>query len=142
MTKAFTLVEVLISVAIVFTAGLALLSVSSNSSKIINHAKIKNEANMLFSLAILNNICSEEKDTNLYDAIKTRFLIKDDKLISILKEQNLTCDSEEVLNMNLADSEEIEGTLDEIPQATFIINKISANINGANALGYEIKADM
>jgi hypothetical protein len=142
MTKAFTLVEVLIAVVIVFTAGLGLLSVSSNSSKIIKYAKVKNEANMLFSVAILNNLCSENTNINLYDAIKSRFRIKDDKLIAALKEQNLVCRSEEVFNMNLADSEEIERTIDDIPQAVFIINKISASINGTNTLGYEIKAEM
>jgi hypothetical protein len=69
-------------------------------------------------------------------------VLKDDKLISALKEQNLTCSKEEVLNMDLADSEEIEGTLDDIPKAEFIIDKISASINGVNAIGYEIKANM
>jgi hypothetical protein len=142
MTKAFTLIEVLIAVAIVFTAGLGLLSVSSNSSKIINYAKAKDEANSLFSLAILNDICSSDTETNLYDAIKTRFVLKDDKLISALKEQNLTCSREEVLNMNLVDSEEIERTLDDIPKAEFIIDKISASINGASVTGYELKANM
>ncbi|MDR2081553.1 MAG: type II secretion system GspH family protein [Campylobacteraceae bacterium] len=142
MIKAFTLVEVLIAVVIVFTAGLGLLSVSSNSSKIIQYAKSKNQANMLFSVAVLNNLCGEDTDTNLYDAVKPKFVIKDDKLITALKEQNLTCTSEEALNMNLADSKEIERTIEDIPQAVFIINKITASINGANTLGYEIKAQM
>ncbi|MDR0665907.1 MAG: prepilin-type N-terminal cleavage/methylation domain-containing protein [Campylobacteraceae bacterium] len=142
MTKAFTLIEVLIAVAIVFTAGLGLLSVSSNNSKIINYAKSKTQANMFFSLAVLNNLCGADKETNLYDAVKTKFMIKDDSLISALKEQNLTCESEEVFNMKLSDSKEIEESLDKIPQMTFIINKIAANINGANIIGYEIKAEM
>ncbi|MDR0579637.1 MAG: prepilin-type N-terminal cleavage/methylation domain-containing protein [Campylobacteraceae bacterium] len=142
MTKAFTLVEVLIAVVIVFTAGLGLLSVSANSSQLIGYAKNKSEANMLFSLAILNNLCTEDTNKNLYDAIKPNFMIKDDKLIIALKEQNLTCDSEEVFDMNLADSKEIEKTIDDIPKAIFTINKISGSINGKNTLGYEIKADM
>jgi hypothetical protein len=142
MTKAFTLVEVLIAVAIVFTAGLGLLKVSSNSSKLIKYAKTKSEANSLFSLAVLNNVCIGDTDTNLYDVAKTRFMIKEDEFISALKEQNLTCNSEEILNLNLADSQEVERILDDIPKIEFIINKISANINGANTLGYEIKANM
>ncbi|MDR1284937.1 MAG: hypothetical protein LBJ88_01910 [Campylobacteraceae bacterium] len=142
MIRAFTLVEVLIAVTIVFTAGLGLLKVSSNSSKLINYAKTKNEANSLFSFAILNDICSSDIDKNLYDVIKTKFTIKDDKLISALKEQNLTCESEEILNIKLADSEEIDIILNDISKMEFIINKISATIMGANILGYEIKANM
>jgi type II secretory pathway pseudopilin PulG len=142
MTKAFTLIEVLIAVAIVFTAGLGLLSASSNSGKIISYAKEKEKANSLFSLAVLNDICSSDIDTNLYDALKTKFALKDDNLISALKEQNLTCTKEEVLNVNLADIKEIDRTLDDIPKAAFTINKISAGINGANTIGYEIKALM
>ncbi|MDR0408471.1 MAG: prepilin-type N-terminal cleavage/methylation domain-containing protein [Campylobacteraceae bacterium] len=142
MTKAFTLVEVLIAVAIVFTAGLGLLKVSSNSSKLIGYAKVKNEANSLFSFVILNGICIDGIDKNMYDVVKTKFTIKDDKLVSVLKEQNLTCESEEIFNMDLADSKDIEETLDNIPKMEFIINKISANIKGINTLGYEIKANM
>ncbi|MDR2099767.1 MAG: type II secretion system GspH family protein [Campylobacteraceae bacterium] len=142
MTKAFTLVEVLIAVVIVFTAGLGLLSVSSNSSKLIKHAKAKNDANMLFSVAILNNLCDEKTDKNLYEAIKPKFTIKDDKLIAALKEQNLTCKSEEAFNMNLADSESVKGVIDNVPQTLFIINKITAAISGTNTFGYTIKAQM
>jgi hypothetical protein len=79
---------------------------------------------------------------NLYDVVKGKFAIKDNKLIDALKGQNLTCSSEEILNMDLADNDEIERTLDDIPQIEFIINKITASINGVNALGYEIKANM
>ncbi|MDR1460722.1 MAG: type II secretion system GspH family protein [Campylobacteraceae bacterium] len=142
MIKAFTLVEVLIAVAIVFTAGLGLLKVSSNSSKLINYAKVKNEANSLFSFALLNDVCSSDVDDNLYDVIKTKFAIRDDDLISALKEQNLTCESEEIFSMDLADSKEIERTLNDIPKIEFVINKISASINDVNTLGYEIKANM
>jgi hypothetical protein len=44
--------------------------------------------------------------------------------------------------MDLADNTELNMTLGDIPKIGFSINKISANINKANALGYEIKARM
>ncbi|MDR3346401.1 MAG: prepilin-type N-terminal cleavage/methylation domain-containing protein [Campylobacteraceae bacterium] len=141
MTKAFTLIEILIAVTIMFTVGMGLLKVGSNSSKLITYAKAKTAANEGFSLSLLNAFC-EDTDTNLYDAVKTNFTINDDKLITALKERNLTCESEEVLNIDLADNTDLNETLDNIPQISFTINKLSANVGGVNTIGYEIKAQM
>ena len=141
MTKAFTLIEILVAVTIMFVVGAGLLENGSNSAKIISYAKTKNAANAEFSLAILNDFC-EDGDKNLYDAVKAKFTIKDDNLVNALKERKFECRSEEVYNMDLADNTELNMTLNDIPQIGFSINKLSANINGANTLGYEIKARM
>lgn len=141
MTKGFTLIEVLISLSIMFTVGLGLLQVSSNSAKLIERAKLKNEANSRFSLPLLNGFC-KDSDSNLYDAVKDKFAINDDKVSDALKNINFTCENEELLNINLADNTELNNTLDEIPNLSFTINKIYSNLNGANTIFYEIKAQM
>jgi hypothetical protein len=140
MTKAFTLVEILVSVAIIFTVGLGLLKVSSNSSFLINTAKAKDAANSEFSLSLVGGYCQESSGgLNLYDVVKESFEIKDDDLITELKKSNFTCESEEALNYDLADNTSLNATTDEIPALSFVINRIQAGINGVAVLGYEMK---
>jgi hypothetical protein len=141
MNRAFTLIEILICVIIIITVGIGLLKTSSNSSKLISYAKSKSTASGYFSVLLFDTDICEDKDTNMYDVLKTKFNIRDDKLISILKEEKLNCISEEVTSIKLADTD-INQTINDISQMGFIINKISASFNASNIVGYEVKVEM
>ncbi|MDR2635292.1 MAG: prepilin-type N-terminal cleavage/methylation domain-containing protein [Campylobacteraceae bacterium] len=138
MNRAFTLIEILICVVIIVTVGIGLLKTSSTSAKLISYAKSKSTASGYFSVLLLNTDVCEDKDTNMYDVLKTKFNIKDDELVSILKEEDLNCVSEEVTNIKLADTD-INQTIEDISQISFVVNKISASFNASNIVGYEMK---
>lgn len=137
MSKAFTIIEVVISVVIIVSVGIGLLQVSSNSTKLISYSQKKALLSGTFSVALLNknNVC-EDKDTNLYEPLKTTFDIKDDKLITILKEQTFSCKQEEDKNIDLNEEEKIDKNF----QTNLIINKISLSQKSVgNIIGYKLK---
>ncbi|MDR0761465.1 MAG: hypothetical protein LBF13_00295 [Campylobacteraceae bacterium] len=141
MNRAFTLIEILICVIIIVTVGIGLLKTSSNSAKLIAYTKSKGIASGYFSALLLDTDVCEDKDTNMYDVLKTKFTIKDDNLIDILKQEELSCVSEEITSIKLADTD-INQTIEDISQIGFVVNKISASFNASNIVGYEIKVGM
>jgi prepilin-type N-terminal cleavage/methylation domain-containing protein len=141
MNRAFTLIEILVCVIIVVTVGVGLLKTSANNAKLISYAKSKSASSGYFSVLLLDTNACNDRDTNMYDILKTKFSIRDDDLIELLKQEELNCVSEEITNIKLADMD-INRTIDDISQISFVINKISASFNVSNIVGYEMKVGM
>ena len=136
MHKAFSLIEVIISVIIVVSVGIALLNISSNSTKLISYSQKKSSLGSYFSTILLNknDICDDTK-TNFYDALKDLFNIEDRKLISLLREQSFTCKLEEDKTIDLSEEE-----IDKNYDMNFAIDKLLfSKQESGNMIGYIIK---
>ena len=102
--KGFVLIEIIVSVMLLSIVGIALLKVNSNQKNIYNIAHKKLEFSKYVSL--LSNQHSEDlhgKEINLYDTVKSKYNIKDNLLIKILKNKKVkySQDYKSVINLNL-----------------------------------------
>ncbi len=109
MTKAFTLIEVLVSVMILAVVGTGLLQISSNSKHNFMFLKEKSEFDRLASIAFIHNEQKyHHKDITLYDFIKDDYTNIDDDLRKYLKGVKVSYSHEEVSTFN-----PLEGGIDE-----------------------------
>ncbi len=108
MTKAFTLIEVLVSVMILAVVGTGLLQISSNSKDNFMFLKAKGEFDRLASIAFVhNNQKYHHKEITLYDFIKDDYSGIDDDLRRYLKGIKVSYSHEEVATFN-----PLEGSVD------------------------------
>ncbi|HIP44688.1 MAG TPA: hypothetical protein EYG93_05075 [Sulfurospirillum arcachonense] len=90
VNRGFILIEIIISVMLLSFAGIALLKVNSNQKKLYSIAKNKLEISKKMSILInQHSIDLHKKKINLYDSIKKKYNLKNDKLIKILKETDI-----------------------------------------------------
>lgn len=85
--KGFVLIEIIISVMLLCIVGLALLKANSNLKNI--YSIVTNKLEFSKYVSILSNqhtIEFHNKDIDLYELIKNRYTLKDEVLISILKD--------------------------------------------------------
>lgn len=85
--KGFVLIEIIISVVLLSIVGLALLKANSNLKNI--YSIVTNKLEFSKYVSILSNqhtIEFHNKDIELYELIKNRYTLKDEVLISILKD--------------------------------------------------------
>lgn len=85
--KGFVLIEIIISVILLCVVGLALLKANSNQKNI--YSIVSNKLEFSKYVSILSNQHSIEfhnTDINLYELVKNRYTLKDEVLISILKD--------------------------------------------------------
>lgn len=109
MTKAFTLIEVLVSVMILAYVGTGLLQISSNSKHNFMFLKNKSEFDRLASIAFIHNDQKfHHKDVTLFDFIKDDYTNIDDELRKYLKEIKVNYNHEEVSTLN-----PLEGSIDD-----------------------------
>ncbi len=109
MTKAFTLIEVLVSVMILAVVGTGLLQISSNSKHNFMFLKEKSEFDRLASIAFIHNDQKyHNKDITLYDFIKDEYTNIDDDLRKYLKDIKVNYSHEEVSTFN-----PLEGSVDD-----------------------------
>jgi len=109
MTKAFTLIEVLVSVMILAVVGTGLLQISTNSKHNFIFLKEKSTFDRLASLALNHNSQKfHHKNMTLYDFIKDDYTKIDDELRQYLKKIKITYSHEEVSTFK-----PLEGSLDE-----------------------------
>ena len=114
MTKAFTLIEVLVSVMILAVVGTGLLQISTNSKHNFIYLKNKSEFDRLASIALIhNNQKFHHKNMTLYDFIKDDYNNIDDDLRKYLKEIKVAYSHEEVASFN-----PLEGSIDEQNKST------------------------
>jgi len=108
-TKAFTLIEVLVSVMILAYVGTGLLQISSNSKHNFMFLKNKSEFDRLASIAFIHNDQKfHHKDVTLFDFIKDDYTNIDDELRKYLKEIKVNYNHEEVSTLN-----PLEGSIDD-----------------------------
>jgi len=111
--KAFTLIEVLVSVMILAVVGTGLLQISSNSKQNFMFLKEKSEFDRLASIAFIhNNQKYHHKEITLYDFIKDDYTNIDDELRKYLKDVKVSYSHEEVATFN-----PLEGSIDDRNQS-------------------------
>ena len=108
--KAFTLIEVMVSVMIISVVILALLKMKSNNSFIFTSLKKQNEVQQYISLIIDNKDYKDKnKDTTL-DALIKEFHV-DDELRRKLKNQKIKLIHNEVKKIDLNEEANTDATL-------------------------------
>ena len=76
--KAFTLIEVMVSVMIISVVIMALLQMKSNNSHILTSLKNQNDTNQYISLLISNKDYGYEKKTIRLDTLVKEFNVNDE----------------------------------------------------------------
>ena len=146
MTKAFTLIEVLVSVMILAVVGTGLLQVSSNSKHNFIFLKQKSEFDRLASIAFIHNDQKyHHKDLTLFDFIKDDYTNIDDELRKYLKEIKVSYSHEEVSTFN-----PLEGSIDEQEQdviktslnPTIAYDKIIVSKDESSTYSYKISISL
>lgn len=94
--KAFTLIEVLVSVVILSTVAVLLFEISTNSKSNFSYLSQKASFTTLSSLPLIhNNQKYHNSDKTLFDFIRDDFDIKDDEFRKYLKNKKVHYDQEE-----------------------------------------------
>jgi prepilin-type N-terminal cleavage/methylation domain-containing protein len=94
--KAFTLIEVLVSVVILSTVAVLLFEISTNSKNNFSFLSEKATFTTLASLPLMHaNQKYNNSDKTLYEYIRYDYNIKDDDLRKYLKEKKLHLDYED-----------------------------------------------
>jgi hypothetical protein len=107
MRKSFSLIEILIVVAIASIVGLTNIQMHSNSLRILELVDSRIEANK-FSSFIFSNIDIElhNKKKSVKEFIEDRYTITDDELLHYLKEREFEYLQDELYFMNFGSGEE------------------------------------
>ncbi len=148
MTKAFTLIEVLVSVMILAVVGTGLLQISSNSKHNFMFLKAKSEFDRLASIAFVhNNQKYHHKEVTLYDFIKDDYTNIDDDLRKYLKDIKVSYSHEEVSTFNpLEGSVDNQDQEEDLGQAalnlTIIYDKIMISKGKNAAYAYKVYIPM
>ena len=111
MNRAFTIIEVLISVAIISIVLLALLKTGSNNLKTAHFVKNREKVLSLTSFFINKN--ENKIQTNLYKVLENKYNINNDKLRKRLKEIKIIFKSKD-LGLNLKMSKIFERYIGKI----------------------------
>ncbi len=94
--KAFTLIEVLVSVVILSTVAVLLFEISTNSKNSFSYLSQKASFTTLSSLPLMHNDPKyHNSDKTLFEYIRYDFDIKDDELRKYLKEKKIHYSQEE-----------------------------------------------
>lgn len=130
--KAFTLIEVLFSVFLIATIGMALLQSVSNNTKLMRYTSDKKVFMQRFSM-LVNHMGKDKhnKTTDLYELIREKYDLDDDTRAA-LKKDKYTLLYEEVDSVVLEDSE--AGT----QQFSFSIAKESMHTENRAAYIYRV----
>ncbi len=86
----FVLIEIIVSVMLLSIVGIALLKINSNQKNLYTIASKKLEFSKYISIVVdRHSINLHNKDLNLYDLVKNKYVLKDDALIKILKDSKV-----------------------------------------------------
>ncbi|NWF66105.1 MAG: type II secretion system protein [Campylobacterales bacterium] len=159
MKKSFSLIEILVAVAIISVVGLALLQSGANNTKLINYMNEKKEMKELFSIVLLNsNEQWHNREKTLYDFVSKKFNIDDDDIRKELKEIRIDYKDDEFSRLDLfADTDSAQNQLDTrannintdkndlINTDDFdfkiVINQVFVKGQKDNAFGYTVKLE-
>lgn len=149
MTKAFTLIEVLVSVMILAVVGTGLLQISTNSKHNFIFLKKKSEFDRLASIAFIhNNQKFHHKDMTLYDFVRDDYDNIDDDLRKYLKNIKVSYEDEEVASFNPLENEgddqnQSEETLmQNALNLTILYNKITISEGKNSTYAYKVTIPM
>lgn len=126
--KAFTLIEVLISVVILSTVAVLLFEISTNSKNNFSFLQKKMDYSTLSSLALLHNDQRyHNSDKTLYDFVRADYNITDFEFRKYLKEQKLHYEHEEFTTFSPfseGDKEVIEDQNKSMLDFTIVFDKV------------------
>ena len=138
MKKAFTLIEIVITVLIISIIGFALLQMQSNTIKSLElldtRLKVNKYSSFIFS-KITKNL--HEKHKSVYEFIQDRYNITDDELLEYLKNKEYRYFQEELFFLNFGENEDGENEMmqeqsqnddevtDEIKKQGILIERVS-----------------
>ena len=149
MTKAFTLIEVLVSVMILSVVGTGLLQISSNSKQNFAFLKEKSEFDRLASIAFIHNDKKyHHKDMTLFDFLRDDYTQINDDLRKYLKEVKVSYSHEEVSSFapfeqsideqNLSNENPEEELLKNSLNITILYDKISISKKNSATYAYKV----
>ena len=142
--KAFTLIEVLVSVVILSTVAVLLFEISTNSKN--NFSFLSQKANFT-TLASLPLMHSSQKfnnsDKKLYEYIRYDYDIKDDELRKYLKEKKVHLDYEDEFATFSPLSEDTGGSMDiaedgDMMDFTIVFDKVLVREKKQSTFAYKI----
>jgi prepilin-type N-terminal cleavage/methylation domain-containing protein len=149
MSRAFTLIEVLVSVMILAVVGTGLLQISTNSKHNFIFLKEKSEFDRLASIAFThNNQKFHHKDITLFDFIKDDYHDISDELRKYLKNIKVSYSDKEVSTFNPLENETQEEEQEETNplqnnlNLTIIYNKITISKEKNSAYAYKVYIPM
>ncbi len=142
MRKAFTLIEVLVSVSIISIVVLGLLSSSATNGKLSKRLSDKYKQKDEFSIVLLNaNKNFHNSQKSLYDFLGKKYKIKNDELKTWLKNKKFEYTDKEFSTMKLLDldiEELTNGEYDKsmLPDFAFNIQKVKSLTPKGSTIGY------
>jgi len=144
--KAFTLIEVLVSVVILSTVAVLLFEISTNSKNSFSYLSQKASFTTLSALPLMHNDPKyHNSDKTLFEYIRYDFDIKDDELRKYLKEKKIHYAQEEFAAfspLGEGDDEAVKDTSEEKEQNmmdfTIIFDKILINDKQQSTFAYKI----
>ncbi len=137
--KAFTLIEVLVSVVILSTVAVMLFEISANSKSNFSYLAKKGDFTTLSSLSLMHidqKYHNSEKD--LYEFIRDDYDIKDDELRKYLKEQKVHYDHEEFTTFEPLGTSGDEDDVNQSINFTIVFDKIFVGNKENSTFVYKI----
>ncbi len=136
--KAFTLIEVLVSVVILSTVAVMLFEISTNSKSNFSFLSKKGDFTTLSSIPLMHNDQAlHNSEKNLYEFIRDDYDIKDDELRKYLKEQKVHYDHAEFSTFEPLGSSEDEDVNQSI-NFTVVFDKIFVGNRENSTFVYKI----
>ncbi len=152
MTKAFTLIEVLVSVIILSYVGVGLLQISSNNKHNFIYLREKSHYDRLASIAFIHNSPKyNHKTMNLYDYIRDDYTNIDDELRKYLKNIKVTYEEKEISTFKpleedkediSSDFQENNGKMQSALNLTINYDKITVSKEKSSTYVYKIYIPM
>lgn len=144
--KAFTLIEVLVSVVILSTVAVLLFEISTNSKNSFSYLREKASFTTLSSLPLMhNNPKYHNSDKTLFEYVRYDYDIKDDELRRYLKEKKIHYSQElfaEFSPLSEGDKESIEDTSENKEQSmmdfTIVFDKILISDKQQSTFVYKV----
>ena len=136
--KAFSLIEVLVSVVILSTVAVLLFEISTNSKNNFSYLSQKGNFITLSSLPIIHsNHKFHNREVEVYEFIKDEYDIKDDELRLYLKDQKVHFTYEEFSTFTPFGDEEIQES-GSLPNLTIVFDKIEVYNKKQSTFIYKI----
>ena len=144
--KAFTLIEVLVSVVILSTVAVLLFEISTNSKNSFSYLSEKASFTTLSSLPLMHNDPKyHNSDKTLFEYIRYDFDIKDDELRKYLKEKKIHYMQEEFATfspLSEGDDEVVKETSEDKEQNmmdfTIMFDKIQISDKQQSTFVYKV----
>lgn len=136
--KAFTLIEVLISVAILAVVATGLFQISFNSKNNFEFLEHKARFDRLSSIPIIHNDAKyHHKEKALYEFLRADYEIKEDEVRKFLKQKKVQYSQEEYARFSPMSEEETDSSPEM--DLTLLFDKITISGKHQSTYVYKLK---